>query len=649
MTARIRYREVEFMDSSGQEPYRVAVVGSGPRGVGVLERLASRLLRHPPRRPVALYLIDAVEVGCGRIWRSDQPEWFLMNTVCGEVTMFSGPPDDGAARPGAGPSLAQWWQANDPDFPGKDGYAPRARHGRYLRYVVDVIESSLPANVRLERVEAAVLDLEPTGDGYRLALSTGASLRVDRAVLTTGHARLEPAGAHRELAEFAAARPHLRYFPSDSVADMPLESIPDGSTVGFLGIGLSFYDAMLALTVGRGGRFVGGDDADQRYVPSGQEPILVAGSRSGIPLPGRGRNQKPATLVFTPTLFTTERVCRGRARGTIDFDRDVLPWILAEVELVYYRTELRERAGSEAEDKFTSDIADAAAITDAVPDIRDIAIAHGGTNLPPLDFERLARPFAGRTFACPAEFDAALTEYMRDDLARADRGNYADPVKAALDVLRDTRWVVREISDFGGLTPRTHRDDFLGRFAPRSALLAAGPPRIRLRQAMALRAAGILRTIGPDARFACDSERDVFVVSSPSVAGSAVEAHTLIDARVPDPNVHRDPSPLTRNLLARGIWTTFSNGTGPDAFHTGGVAVTRSPFHPVDRQGRPNTDLHVLGIPTEHTRWFTFVGSGRPGPWNEFTRDADAIARATLRPVADDAAAAQPADGVLVA
>jgi methylaspartate mutase epsilon subunit len=151
--------------------YRLAVVGSGPRGMSVLERVAARLLEAPPSRPVEIYLIDAVEVGCGRIWRTDQPEWFLMNTVCGEVTMFSGPPDDGPSRPGAGPSLAEWWSANDPDFPGRDGYAPRALHGRYMRHVLDVIDAGLPARVVLHRVAAAVEDLCPVGAEYRLTLT----------------------------------------------------------------------------------------------------------------------------------------------------------------------------------------------------------------------------------------------------------------------------------------------------------------------------------------------------------------------------------------------------------------------------------------------------------------------------------------------
>ena len=34
----------------------------------------------------------------------------------------------------------------------------------------------------------------------------------------------------------------------------------------------------------------------------------------------------------------------------------------------------------------------------------------------------------------------------------------------------------------------------------------------------------------------------------------------------------------------------------------------------------------MLGIPTEHIRWFTQVGSGRPQVWTGFTADADAVA-----------------------
>ena len=84
-------------------PYRVAVIGAGPRGLAVLERLAARLTVQPAGRPVELYAIDAVQPGSGRIWRTDQADSLLMNTPAGEVTMFSGPRDVGPTRPGAGP------------------------------------------------------------------------------------------------------------------------------------------------------------------------------------------------------------------------------------------------------------------------------------------------------------------------------------------------------------------------------------------------------------------------------------------------------------------------------------------------------------------------------------------------------------------
>jgi hypothetical protein len=87
--------------------YAVAVVGTGPRGISILERLGARLFGKRPVRPLTIYAVDADEVGSGRVWRSGQPRWLSMNNRSGEVTMFSGPADDGAWRPGAGPTLAQ--------------------------------------------------------------------------------------------------------------------------------------------------------------------------------------------------------------------------------------------------------------------------------------------------------------------------------------------------------------------------------------------------------------------------------------------------------------------------------------------------------------------------------------------------------------
>ena len=131
----------------------------------------------------------------------------------------------------------------------------------------------------------------------------------------------------------------------------------------------------------------------------------------------------------------------------------------------------------------------------------------------------------------------------------------------------------------------------------------------------------MLRIVGPAAVLAGDPESGRFVISSPQVAGSQVAVDTVVDARVPVPDLAADPSPLTVRLRERGIWTGFVNGDGsPSAFATGGVAVTTSPFHPIDRAGIPDTGLYVLGIPTEHTRYFMQGGSSRPQFWTDFVR-----------------------------
>ncbi|MEU3615499.1 FAD/NAD(P)-binding protein [Streptomyces sp. NPDC006872] len=608
---------------------KVAIVGSGPRGVSVLERMAARLAEGPLHEAVEIYLIDSHRVGTGRIWRTDQPRWFLMNTVADEVSAFSGPPDGGPARPGAGPSLAQWWSSVDPEYPGPNSYAPRALHGRYMQFLLDAIGKNLPERVRLIPVYATVDALQHTADGYRLTLRGGTHLTADRVVLTTGHTSPELTGNQRRLAAHAARHPGLRHIAGDSGADMPLDEIPAGSTVGVLGLGLSFYDVMAALTEGRGGHY--DEDAGRLvYRPGGSEPVIVAGSRSGMPLPARGRNQKHHDHRHRHVLFTTERVLARGRRGALSFADHALPWLLAEVELVYYATTLTARGEPGKAAALEAEVV--AAARSGVPDVPAVAAGHGLGDVPRIDLDAQARPFAGRHFAGPEEFTRALTDALAEDLAHADTGNVDDPLKAALDVIRDSRAVIRSLVDFAGLTPVSHREEFLGWYVPRSSFLAAGPPRRRLRQVDALLRCGVLRVAGPDTRIR-PHPSGRFAVHSPYVSGSEVLVDTVIDARVPTPDIRLDPHPLTRSLCDKGIWTSYVNhGTDGDRFDTGGVAVTGAPFHPVDHTGRPDRGLYVLGIPTEHTRWFMQGGSSRPGFWTDFVQNADAIAADVTAP-----------------
>ena len=56
----------------------------------------------------------------------------------------------------------------------------------------------------------------------------------------------------------------------------------------------------------------------------------------------------------------------------------------------------------------------------------------------------------------------------------------------------------------------------------------------------------------------------------------------------------------------------------------------------IDPAGQPAQDIYAIGVVTHNTRWFTQVGTGRPGQDSPLCRDADAIALALLRRTAAD-------------
>ncbi|MER7043395.1 FAD/NAD(P)-binding protein [Streptomyces jumonjinensis] len=630
-------------------PLTLAVVGTGPRGVSVLERLAVRLDEQSRRdgcapRPVRIYAIDAREVGAGRIWRTDQSPWYTMNTVAGQVTMYSGGPDGGPARPGAGPSLGEWLAGRrrpGERVPGPDDYAPRAVYGQYLRSVHRAVAGHLPPHAALESVTARVLSLTPAdGGGYRLGLDRPPhTLLADRVLLATGHPLKEPDDAERALLDFARRHPGVRYVRGDSAADLEDEldetRVPPGAAVGVRGLGLSFHDVLLTLTVGRGGRYARDPGGALRYLPSGREPRIVAGSRGGLPIPARGRNEKSPGHRHQPLFLTAQALAAARARraratgdGRLDFAEDVLPPLLRELDQVYWTALVRARSGPRRAARFAK--RHAAAVRDG-RDTAALLAREGLGGVPGLDPAALARPFAGEDFTGPGEFRDRLLRVMERDLAEAALGNVRGPRKAALDVLRDLRSAVRDAVDHGGLLPGSHRDAFAGRFLPLNSLLSAGPPAERVEQLHALIRQGLVEIAGPETVFAPDPAGGGFLVSSPRVRGSARTVAVLVDARIPTPDLRRDTAPLIRGLLRDGLIREFVTvGTDGERHRTGGLDVTPGSGQVVDAHGEPLPGVHALGIPTEHTRWFTQVGSGRPGAETGFHRDADRVAAALL-------------------
>jgi len=614
----------------------IAIIGMGPRGLSVLERLVARLTQDQGERPVRILTVDPGEMGAGRIWRTDQSEWLLMNTAAGEVSLFSGGPDAGPWRAGAGPSLYEWLCARpgpEGESASPNGYMPRRLYGTYLRDVFAHVTANLPAGVTVVPVQARARNLHRQADGgYLLVTSDGRKVHVDKAVLTTGHSHSTAGGSDRDLLDFASRHRRTTYLRGGSAADMDLEAVEPGRPVAIIGLGLTFYDVVAELTSGRGGHYDETTDGELQYVPSGNEPQIVAGSRSGLPLLARGRNQKAGNYRYTPKFLTTEAVAQARKTalsqaGSVQlrFREHVLPLMLREVEHIYYTTHMRLRDGDKAAADFAARHLCVAGDTEATS---KLLAETGLADIAPIDLENMARPFAGEYFDSTDQFHQRLVSLLSADAAQAEEGNIDGPLKAALDILRDTRGVVREAVEFSSLHPDSHRSEFLAWFNPINTMVSAGPPAVRIRQAIALIRAGILTVVGPGLTVETDEDTGHFVLESPQVADARHTATVLVDARIPRSDIRTDASPLMRQLIDDGLATTHVNINAQDGarFATGALAVTTSPYHVVDAAGRPSKGLYALGIPTEELRWFTQIGNGRPGPMVGFHNDADAIA-----------------------
>ncbi|MCX4667522.1 FAD/NAD(P)-binding protein [Streptomyces sp. NBC_01381] len=616
----------------------VAVVGAGPRGTSVLERLcasAAELL--PPCARLTVHVVDPSPPGPGRVWRTAQPSELLMNTVASQVTLFTDESVDCAGPVLRGPSLHEWAAAGHAPGLGPDDYPTRACYGRYLEWVFAETLRGAPGRVRVEvhAARAVRLDGDPAGssggedpgDGAQLlVLEDGRKIRgLGAVVLAQGHLPTVDGQDGLLLAEHAA-RHGLRHIAPANPADVDLSAIAPGERVLLRGLGLNFFDHMALLTQGRGGRFMTAPSGGLRYRPSGHEPKLYAGSRRGIPYQARGDNAKGAYGRHDPAVLTPDVIARFRKRadsgGAPDFLDEIWPLVAKEVETVYYAALVRPAGRSSA---FRAAFLD---VPHRSPQEALILDEFGITEAARWSWDRLARPCADRAFRSPDDFRGWLLTYLREDTAQAALGNVASPLKSALDVLRDLRNELRLIVDHGGIagpSRRTHLDRW---YTPLNAFLSIGPPRRRIEEMTALIEAGVLDVLGPrlDVRAGADG---TFHAHSPDVPGSDVRVTTLIEARLPEPDVRRTAD----ELLGRLVRTGQCRPHVVDGYETGGLDVTPRPYRLIDRQGRAHTRRFAFGVPTEGVHWVTAAGA-RPGVDSVTLSDADAVARAVLRTAA---------------
>ena len=257
---------------------------------------------------------------------------------------------------------------------GSGRFPPRAQVGRYLARGLAAMLRAAPPEVRIELRPAEILAACREGSGWRLFAAGDPVGRVyDEVLVATGH-RLAPQpslddggpqsqavlgdGAARIPADLDAAGPQAQAHLGDAGAQMQADlgdagpqaqavlgdagaripavfpvtrwlsrdRVPAGATVAVRGFALTFIDAALALTEGRGGRFSpDGHPYRLRYEPSGEDAgLILPFSRSGRPMLA-----KPE-----PGLLAGVRGVEAIARAGRDEILDLAPGFAVRKELV---------------------------------------------------------------------------------------------------------------------------------------------------------------------------------------------------------------------------------------------------------------------------------------------------------------------------
>ncbi|MEE1826883.1 FAD/NAD(P)-binding protein [Streptomyces sp. BE20] len=544
----------------------LVVVGAGPRGTGLLERIAANAAELlPADRPLHIHLVDPYPPGAGRIWRHEQSPLLRMNSMAEDVTMFTDERStiDGPVRPG--PSLAEWAshieefepyrELTDPtvlaelrtlaptDFP------TRRAQSAYLDWVFRRAVADLPPHVTVTVHRDTAHRIEGPVDGPQLIHLTDRVLTADHVVLTLGHLDSAPDPRYSADAEFAAR--HGRYhLPPAFSADADLDGIAPGEHTVLRGFGLAFVDLVSLLTEGRGGRFDRTDDG-LVYRPSGREPVIHVGSRRGVPYHSKTDYRLQGPRAPLPRYFDATAVDALLDRpGPIELRRQVWPLMAKDIGFGHYhelfhahpeRTALPWAdflADYDAHDWYSPELS--ALVERAVPDPADR-----------LDLERLDFPLAGLELGSDEELQAHLRRYITEDVDRRADPAYSADLGAFLALLSLFGQLPRVLAS-GRLTARSVAEDVDEWFFGYFSYLASGPPGFRLRQLLALSEAGVVRFLGAGVRVERDEAGGTWRASGATVPGHTVTATALVEAYLPKHALTRTRDPLLRDLHRTG-------------------------------------------------------------------------------------------------
>lgn len=635
----------------GSNKASIAIIGAGPRGISIIERIAALA----PRTGLDLHLVEDSQLGAGRIWDTAQTQTLCMNTLAGAVTLFTEPGSSVGAPVRIGPTMFEWIRllrgetledqgryrgksiaalktelvdefppALDPSFDEEiastrtESNPSRALYGEYLNWCYRIAAISLPKKVRLQQHHSRAVRIEEKENYDIVHLADGTRLEAGSTIMATGWQTPALTPAEEQIAAGGGT-----WIRPDNPLEQPVEKIPAGKPVLVRGLGMGFFDLMALTTINRGGVFEEDPSSRSglRYIPSGQEPHYILTSGRGYPfLPKSDYKSLPPKAALPrlrAVLKDLEDVEAGSA--SIDFELQVWPAIVRDAFEAYYRVlaEQKPEALSASLEEILSTI-------DAAP---PETIEADLVELVPAEADRFSLSYWVNPLGSFTGGIEELTEHignqMAQDISEAVSA-HSSALKAGLWSISASRKPASILGAQGRYTWESRRDRF-NSFMALGQMVGSGPPLFRTRQLLALVDAGLVSFLG--ARPHLEVTEEEFILTSPTT-NTPASSKVLVDAWMHSPDIRRPADPLLLSIAER-VRPFAERDADGNPVPTGSPEIDPATGCVVRPDGSVDERLHLVGIPTYAQMPDTTI-SPMPGTDPLMLQETDRVARHAL-------------------
>nr|MBI1229125.1 hypothetical protein [Cytophagales bacterium] len=564
----------EFV-SLDNKPYphlQIGIIGGGPKGAYAIERLASVWYTHAPNKPLKIVCFNTdYSFGSGPNYQPDQPDYLLVNYSLGNVTFWT---DDSEQLVGERESLFDFIRGHQEgryEAPHPDELCSRSLTGIYLQHCLCRVLRALPETISVQLVPNTVNYIEKRDGQLDLFTETGRLYSFEEVLLSTGHTYSFQDELSRQFKSGNVSTDDTSYVEHIYPITRLSQADYGGKDVLVRGMGLTFVDAVLGLTEGKGGTFLE-DTESLTYVPSGKEPRgIFPFSRTGLPMIGReaGGMLQERLRYFTDT-FVAGLLSINRQ---LDFEEEILPVI--EKEYRYqFASNLLNRLGLKKWEEVSPPSLEA---------VEAWALAAYPGFEPFVLQEYLSPKLIGKTR------HSSVVEYISGNIHSENRDVISGAFREMSGVWRAIYLNFKALYNFGGLTGESQRvfdTHYFGSFQR----VSYGPPMWNMRKILALAAAGILRfDIAPAATLRFHAKERTFQVLSPQSTEVIAESNILVNARIAKSGAKNSHPKIYQHLHQTYQIGLYHN----ESYRPGCFAITS--------EGRlPNMkEVTLTGTPTE--------------------------------------------------